>query len=125
MRTRAHEHEAVPIRVMPELLQRGREIGVRLPHRAADAGDDLDGRLEQLSFGFGMDAVGVADLHLRENLVRAADELARVAVDQLELHLHADSGPGTGCELDRHACVRSYAASARWSRAHICSSPRK
>src|ERR1700730_5378464 len=121
MRPRAHEHESVAVGVLTELRQRGREVGVRLAHGAADADDDLDGRLQQLGFGLGMDAVGVADLHLRENLVRAADQLARVAVDQLELHLHADRGPRAGRELDGHG----YAATARWSCAHIWSSPRK
>ena len=56
-------------------------------------------------------ATGVLARDLYDLDYSRPDQLARIAVDQLELHLHADRGPRAGRELDGHG----YAAIARWS----------
>jgi hypothetical protein len=50
-----------------------------------------------------MPELAVGGIHLAEDLVGTAHQLAGVAVDELQLHLHADRRPGAGDEFDvRH-----------------------
>jgi hypothetical protein len=68
------------------------QVGTRLLDGLADAGDHLHARLEQLVFGLGMVAVAVFG-DVGQDLVRAADQLAGVQIDQLELPLDTQAGP--------------------------------
>ena len=80
------------------------EVGPGLGHGLADAGDDLDGALEQLVLGLRVLAAGVALAELREDLARPRWPARRSStVDQLELHLDAEARPGRAVEVDLHA----------------------
>jgi hypothetical protein len=68
------------------------QVGTRLRDRLADAGDHLDARLEQFVLGLGMHTVAAFG-DVGQDLVRAADQLAGVQVDELELPLDTQAGP--------------------------------
>ena len=67
----------------------------------ADAGDDLDGRLQQLVLGLGV-LLGALGAQLLEDLVGAGRQLAGLEVDQLQLPLDAQAGPLGRPEGDLH-----------------------
>ena len=67
VRARAHQAQAAAVGGGAHLGERAREVGLRLGDRRADAGDDLDGRLEQLVLGLGV-LLGAVGPDLREDL---------------------------------------------------------
>ncbi len=103
VRARAHQQQVAARGVLGDLGERGGEVGAGLGDVLADPGDDLDRRLQQLGLGLGVHAVAVPLPHLDEQLVGALDELARLRVDDRQLHLDAEAGAGAGREVDRHA----------------------
>src|SRR5205823_1160145 len=96
------EGQVAPLEVGLQLGQCALEIGACLRNRRTDAGDDLDRRLEQLVFGLGVHATRIARPGVGENLGGAALQLASVDVDDLELHLDAETGTLGGVEVDLH-----------------------
>ena len=83
------------------LGERAGQVGLRLRDRRADAGDDLDRRLQQLVLGLGV-LLGALGAELLEDLDGAGGELAGLAVDELQLPLHAQAGALGGLERDLH-----------------------
>lgn len=67
-----------------------------------DPRDDLDGALEQLVLGLGVNAVGVGAAQLGEDRRRLADQPHGLLVDEHELHLDAEAGALRRVELDPH-----------------------
>jgi hypothetical protein len=67
------------------------QVSTRLSDGLADAGDHLDARLEQFVLGLGVITVAVLG-DVGEHFVRAAGQLARVEIHQLELPLDAQAG---------------------------------
>src|SRR5207248_3728769 len=85
-----------------QLGQCALEIGPCLGSRRTDTGDDLDRRLEELVLGLGVHATRIGRPGIGENLGGAAVQLASVDVDDLELHLDAETGTLGGVEVDLH-----------------------
>ena len=85
VRAGAHQAQAAAVGGGHDLGQRAGQVRLGLRDRAADAGDDLDGRLEQLVLGLGM-LLEPLGPDLLEDLDGAGGELARLAVDQLSSH---------------------------------------
>ena len=84
-----------------DLGERGLEVGLRLGHRLADAGDDLDRALEQLVLGLRVLAVGMVARPSRSRISVAALASSRgVAVDELQLDLDAEARARGAVEVD-------------------------
>jgi hypothetical protein len=92
MGARAHDTEPSPCCRVVDLGQGLEQVALGLRDRSADAGDDLDARLEQLVFGLGM-LTPVRRAQLGEDLARGATgrQLPRLEVDELELPLDTDA----------------------------------
>ena len=101
VRTRAHHAEVAPGSCHLHLLEGAGQVLARLGHRRADAGDDLDGRLEQLVLGLWMLLSGHRS-DLGQDLRGTAGQLARVTVDELELPLDAQTRPLGRLKRDVH-----------------------
>ena len=100
VRARAEQVESEVVPGRYDDLERPPQVGHRLGHGAADAGDDLDGVLQQLL---------VQPLRVRQPGLGPGEEVrgvvAQVAglpVDQRELPLHAERRLGRGVEVDPH-----------------------
>src|SRR5437868_7525726 len=102
MRARAHERQIPAFEMGLKLGEGGFEVGARLGHVRADAGDDLDGRLEQLVLGLGVGALGMGTAGVGQDLGGPAVQLASVDVDDLELHLDTETRALRGVEVDLH-----------------------
>jgi hypothetical protein len=87
----AHEPEPALGGEGDDLVEGAGEVGQRLRDRPAHAGDDLDGRLQELLLGGGVLAAVAQD---PEDLGRAARELPRLPVDELQLPLDAEAEKG-------------------------------
>jgi hypothetical protein len=83
------------------LGDRAGQVGARLGHRLADAGDDLDARLQQFVLGLRVHAVAVLG-DRGEDRVGRARQLARVEIDELEFPLHPETRPLGPREVDTH-----------------------
>ena len=114
MGARTHQRESSPIGGEVELGERCTKVEAGIGRRLADAGDDLDRALEQFVLGLRVFAPGVGGPELAEQLGGRGDELARGAIDHVELHLDADRRPFVACELDRHVGRRSADLDQRW-----------
>ena len=91
----------MPVGGGDHLRERAGEVGLGLRDRRADAGDDLDRRLQELVLGLGM-LLGSLGPDLLQDLDRSGGELAGLPVDQLELPLHAEAAALGGLEGNLH-----------------------
>ena len=82
-------------------LERPAQVGHRLRDVGADAGDDLDGVLEELLVH--PRRVRQPRLGPGEQVRGVVAEVAGTTVDQRELPLHAESRLGRAVEVDAHA----------------------
>ena len=98
---RAHEAEPAAVGGGGDLGERAGQVGLGLLDRGADAGDDLDRRLEQLVLGLRV-LLGAVGPDLLEDLHRPGRQLPGLPVDELQLPLHAEAGAGRGLERDLH-----------------------
>src|SRR5205807_4859854 len=103
---RTHQGQAPALEVWGQLGDCRLEIGPGLGGAGADAGDDLDRRLEQLVLRLGVRVVGVPPAHLGQDLGGAVVELTGLGVDDLELHLDAEAGALRRVEVDLHGPSR-------------------
>ncbi len=85
---------------------RGREVGDRLGHALADAGDDLDGVAQELLVQLGLvDDARSPLVHRLEELRGCVGQVAGRAVDERELPLHTHGGAGRAGEVDGHVSI--------------------
>ena len=98
---RAHEAQPAAVGGGHDLGEGAGQVGLGLLDRRADAGDDLDRRLEQLVLGLRV-LLGAVGADLLEDLHGTGRQLPGLAVDELQLPLHAEAGAGRGLERDLH-----------------------
>jgi hypothetical protein len=107
VRAGAHQREVAPFGRCAQLGERDPQVVAGLGRRLADAGDDLDGALEQFVFRLRVLAAGVDGAEFGQELGGRRDEVTGHAVDDVQLHLDADRRSWIVGELDSHGASPS------------------